>query len=78
MDNFHFNRWSQKFVCLLLSRIFPLSATPKITSVEKVKKDENASYFGECVFDVHLNENFRNVRESFLWSFDWENVSFFL
>ena len=45
---------------------------------KKVKKDENASYFGECVFDVHLNENFRNVRESFLWSFDWENVSFFL
>ena len=36
---------------------------------KKVKKDENASYFGECVFDVHLNENFRNVRESFFMVF---------
>ena len=36
---------------------------------KKVKKDENASYFGECVFDVHLNENFRNIRESFFMVF---------
>ena len=53
-------------------------SNPKDYKCKKVKKDENASYFGECVFDVHLNENFRNVRESFSWSFDWENVSFFL
>ena len=53
-------------------------SNPKDYKCKKVKKDENASYFGECVFHVHLNENFRNVRESFSWSFDWENVSFFL